>query len=75
MWARPALRLYYVTTGRWLDDAVLEERRQRVTADLMDTGSFSGVEFTPIGASEIQKLYQQSKNAIVSSVRELTGRA
>ena len=60
----PSLRLYYVTTGRWTGDAVLEERRQRVTTDLVNTGSFSDVEFTPIGAPDIQRLYQQSKNAI-----------
>ncbi len=60
----PSLKLYYVTTGRWSNDPVLEERRQRVTSDLMNTGSFSDVEFTPIGAPDIQKLYQQSRNAI-----------
>jgi hypothetical protein len=60
----PSLKLYYVTTGRWTNDPLLEERRQRVINDLMNTGSFSDVEFTPIGAPEIQKLYQQSRNAI-----------
>lgn len=60
----PALRLYYVTTGRWTDDPVVEERRTRVVQDLLNSGSFSGVEFMPIGAPDIQKLYQQSKNAI-----------
>ncbi|MBV9982434.1 AIPR family protein [Bradyrhizobium sp.] len=60
----PSLRLYYVTTGRWTGDPILEERRQRVASDLLNTGSFSDVEFTPIGAPEIQRLYQQSKNAI-----------
>jgi hypothetical protein len=60
----PALKLYYVTTGRWGEEAVLEERRRRVVADLMDTGSFSDVDFVPIGAPEIQRLYQQSRNAI-----------
>jgi len=29
----PVIRLYYVTTGRWTDDPVLEERRQRVASD------------------------------------------
>lgn len=60
----PALRLYYVTTGRWENVPVLEERRQRIASDLSATGSFSTVEFTPIGAPDIHKLYQQSKNAI-----------
>jgi hypothetical protein len=60
----PSLKLYYVTTGRWNDEPVLEERRQRVASDLMNTGSFADVEFTLIGAPEIQRLYQQSKNAI-----------
>lgn len=60
----PSLRLYYVTTGRWTEEPVLEEKRKRVATDLQNTGSFSDVEFIPIGAPEIQKLYQQSKNAI-----------
>jgi hypothetical protein len=60
----PSLRLYYVTTGRWTENPVLEERRQRIITDLRNTGSFSEVELTPIGAPEIQRLYQQSKNAI-----------
>ena len=65
----PALKLYYVTTGRWNDEPVLEERRQRVASDLMGSGSFSDVEFSPIGAAGIQKLYQQSKNAIARELQ------
>jgi hypothetical protein len=60
----PSLKLYYVTTGRWNEEPVLEERRQRIASDLKNTGSFSDVEITPIGAPDIQKLYQQSRNAI-----------
>ena len=60
----PSLKLHYVTTGRWTEEPILEERRQRVTSDLFATGSFSDVDFSCLGAPDIQKLYQQSKNAI-----------
>lgn len=60
----PACRLYYVTTGKWQDDAVLEARRNAVQEDLKATDLFRDVEFEPVDAARLQKLYQQSKNAV-----------
>jgi hypothetical protein len=60
----PAFRLYYVTTGRWASDSALEARRVAVEVDLSAIGIFRDVEVSCLGASEIQKLYAQTKNAI-----------
>ena len=60
----PACRLYYVTTGKWVGDANLEARRRTAIDDLQGLGLFRDVEFTPVGADSIQKLYNQTKNAV-----------
>lgn len=60
----PTCRLYYITTGKWLNDPTLEARRQAVISDLVSTNLFREVDFTMVGAEEIQKLYRQTKNAI-----------
>ncbi len=64
--ANPICRIYYVTTGTWTSDVTLEGRRQAVIADLSATNLFREVAFTPLGASEIQRLYRQRKNAVQS---------
>lgn len=60
----PECLLYYVTTGVWVGDGNLEARRSASIADLTAMQLFGKVEFTPVGAPEIQKLYSQTKNAL-----------
>lgn len=60
----PICRLYYVTTGNWQDDPNLVARRQAVIEDLRETRLFRDVAFSCLGADEVQKLYNQSRNAI-----------
>jgi AIPR protein len=60
----PVCRLYYVTTGKWTGDKNLEARRAGVVDDLTQTRLFREVEFVPVDADNIQKLYNQTKNAI-----------
>ena len=61
---RPTCHLFYVTTGTWQGDQVLEARRQVVCADLMNFNLFEVVEFTPIDANKVRKLYTQATNTI-----------
>ncbi len=61
---KPICRLYYVTTGKWVGDQNLEARRQAVVNDLAALNIFKDVEFSPIDADTLQKLYAQTKNAI-----------
>lgn len=60
----PTCRLYYVTTGRWTDDSNLVARKRTVEEDLEATRLFREVSLTPLDADSIQRLYNQSKNAI-----------
>ena len=60
----PVCRLYYVTTGKWVGDANLVARRQTVLDDLNSTRLFREVDFIPLDADSVQRLYNQSKNAI-----------
>ena len=65
----PSLRLYYVTTGKWVNDQNLETRRQSVVSDLQATGMFGSIEFRPIDAQALQKLYRQARNATSSEFK------
>ena len=65
----PSCRLYYVTTGKWTEDANLEARRQAVVEDLERLNIFREVELLPVGSDVIQKWFTQTKNAIA---REFT---
>ncbi|MGO9272359.1 MAG: hypothetical protein ACLQOO_19375 [Terriglobia bacterium] len=60
----PICKLYYVTTGRWISDPTLEARRRAVVTDLENTNLFREVDFMPVDAEGLQKLYRQTKNAI-----------
>ena len=60
----PICRLYYVTTGRWVGDHDLEGRIKTAIDDLKGRGLFRDVTYLPIDADGVQKLYNQTKNAI-----------
>jgi hypothetical protein len=61
----PTCHLYYVTTGKWSpDDVTLEGRRKAEIEDLKNTRLFSDVQFVPIDAEQLHKLYRQSRSAV-----------
>ncbi|MGO9771579.1 MAG: AIPR family protein [Roseiarcus sp.] len=60
----PLCCLYYVTTGIWTGDQNLEARRLTAISDLQTTNLFKEAKFFPVGASDIQRLYRQTKHAI-----------
>ena len=60
----PVCRLYYVTTGRWVNDANLVARQQVIVDDLRTTHLFRDIEFIDVDADTIQRFYNQTKNAI-----------
>jgi hypothetical protein len=63
---RPACRVYYVTTGTWREDKNLVARRDRELSAIkaLDMFDHKDVEFTCLGASDVHRLYQDTKNAI-----------
>ena len=64
----PTLKLYFVTTGKWLDDTKLNARIGTEAQGLMDLNIFSEVELVPIDAIRLQKLFSKAKNRISKSI-------
>ncbi|HLI98452.1 MAG TPA: AIPR family protein, partial [Bradyrhizobium sp.] len=60
----PSCLLYYVTTGKVTGDASLGNRIDKIRGELTSLEYFKEVEVTLIGASDILKLYNFSKNSI-----------
>jgi hypothetical protein len=65
---KPACVLYYVTTGKWVDDATLVARYEADVADLKALGIFRSVIFNPVDADRLQALYQATKNRVQAEV-------
>lgn len=65
----PACYLYYSTTGKWVDDQNLAARIKAVADDLKALNLFRTVEFQPVDADGIRRLYSGSKNAISRDVQ------
>lgn len=61
---KPSCRLYYVTTGTWMDDQNLVARRDGIVADLQATNLFGPIEFLCYGANEVHRFYNQTKTAV-----------
>src|SRR4029453_8512874 len=55
----PACHLYYVTTSAWNEERDLVVRAEAERGDLLKTALFSEVQFHPIGASQVHRLYRQ----------------
>lgn len=65
MRSNPTCSLYYATTGQWSkNDQNLIARLDQGKEDIDSTQMFSKVNFNPIGATEVQKLYRQSRESI-----------
>lgn len=56
--------LYYVTTGKWMDDKNLLSKINKVTKDLDRLNLFISTKFNPIDEKELQKLYKSTKEPI-----------
>lgn len=63
---KPLLRMSYVSTGQWTDDAYLLAKVNKRINELRGLGLFSDVLFTPMGADEIHESYQRSKNSVTA---------
>jgi hypothetical protein len=60
---KPTCELYFVTTGKWVDDEHLTGIISKAEANLVNTNLFSRVALRPLGAAEIQGSWTRSKNA------------
>ena len=57
---KPTCYLYYITTGKWVDDQNCVGRMDIAKKDLMDMNIFEEVKYIPVGADLLQKLYRNS---------------
>lgn len=65
----PECYLYYVTTGQWNKDPNCVARINNVCSDLEELNIFSNVKFIPIGATELQHYYRDTKEDIEITIR------
>lgn len=65
---KPTCKLFYVTTGKWVDDTNLIARVQVAVKDLENLKLFKNVEFTPVDSDEIQKYYRNTKDIIEKEI-------
>jgi AIPR protein len=65
----PRLRLYYVTTGKWLNDDKLEARIQNEISTLEELNIFqSPPVFEPVDARRLQQLFNRAQNALTKTI-------
>jgi len=65
---RPTCKLYYLCTGRWVEDQNLRAIIDSGIAEIESIGIFESVSIDPLGASEIQKLFHETKNKLSSTI-------
>ncbi len=65
---KPTCQMYYVTTGKWVDDKNVSGRANSEKAELERLGIFSSVDFIPIDADTLGNIYRQIKNKVKKEI-------
>ena len=65
---KPVCSLYYVTTGKWVDDRNCVGRIEIAKNDLLDLNIFSNVIYTPVDADLLQKYYRNTIDVIETEI-------
>lgn len=65
---RPICKLYYVCTGKWQEDQNLRAVVNSGKSEIENIGIFEEVSVEPLGATEIQKLFHETKNKLSSTI-------
>lgn len=64
----PSLKLYYATTGKWVEDQNLKIIVNSGIKDLQEFELFSNIKFMPIDADKLKALYREIKNKITREI-------
>ncbi|MDG1632681.1 AIPR family protein [Bacillus cereus] len=64
----PICRMYFITTGKWLDDGNLSHVVKSNIDEMENTNLFEKVIFTPCGAKEIQQMYRKTKEHATATI-------
>ncbi len=62
---RPKIKLYYITTGKWIDETALKNRVEQSKDNLDTLGIFDDINHEMCGAREIQDLYMRTKRSTI----------
>jgi len=65
---RPHCKLFYVCTGKWVEDQNLKAIINSGETEIDGIGLFDSVKLEPFGASEIQRLYHETKNKLSETI-------
>lgn len=66
--ANPSLKLYYVTTGKWVNDANLRAVIDSGVDSLEQSNLFEEISFTPFGARELATTYRKTKESVSTTI-------
>jgi hypothetical protein len=64
----PDCHLYYVSTGKWVNDATISTIIDQTKASLKSTSYFDGITFTMYDHERISTVYRNIKNSITKEV-------
>ena len=64
----PTCSIYYVTTGKWVNDTNLTKIVDIQTSELRSLNYFSTVEFQPIDLNRLMTIYKELNNSILREV-------
>ena len=64
----PICYMYYITTGKWVDDQNCVGRMDIAKNDLMDLNIFNEVKYIAVGADLLQKLYRNTIDVIETEI-------
>ena len=65
---KPSCYLYYVTTGKWVDDQNCIGRINIATSDLNALNIFSEIKYIPIDGNKLQKLYRKTIDVVETEI-------
>jgi hypothetical protein len=68
MEVKPTCQMYYVTTGKWVEDKNVLGRANSEKAELERRNIFSNVEFIPIDADKLGNIYREIKNKVKKQI-------
>ena len=64
----PSIKIYYVTNGKWQEDLKLLARIENEKDNLLELNVFLKVDFIPVDARGLQRLYARAKNRLSKSI-------
>ncbi len=65
---KPNCYLYYVTTGRWVDDQNCVGRMRIAKDDLLNQNLFNDIFYIPVGADLLEKYYRNTIDVIETEI-------